>query len=97
MSFSNYDAIADMQVTIKEAVENRDAEVLYTIANALFEHDEEQAHFIRNQAYKLEQMKWKEEEVNTEEEYVGQYEDQRDYREEREAERMEDYFTSERY
>ena len=44
-----------------------------------------------------EEAQMKAEEVNTEERYVGEYEDFRDAREEREAERMEDYFTSERY
>ena len=94
---SHYNIVLDMQDTIKRAIEEKNPETLYTIANAVFEKDEEQAHFIRSQAMKLEQMIWKEEKVNTEEDYVGQYEDMRDYQEEREAERMEDYFTSERY
>jgi len=35
------------------------------------------------------------EQLNTEEKYIGEYEDGRDYKEEREADRMEEYFTRE--
>ena len=44
---------------------------------------------------KEEEAQVKAEQVNTEEDYAGQYEDMRDQKEEREADRMEEYFTRE--
>lgn len=41
--------------------------------------------------------KRQEEEINTEEKYVGEYEDHRDRQEEQDADRLEEHFTREPY